>query len=330
MPNNKFCIESGRGIKYRDFGISVAVNDKHLVIGNPTENCLLVYSSNVFGKWIEARKIFPPIDSLSHKFGLGFGVNFQLDEDALVTNFKTSKPQSSRLNSLGVYSQRCLIKLNEGDDFKPVRQIMEKKEGKIRFNLLFGGKIKSFVFLDNDEPNFGCYGRAIAIHSNLLLIGSPYYKSNKSRAWLIDVDRPKNRPIRLEAANSVFGHAVAISQKFALATAGSKWYSRPYDKLPISPRPRTLIRSINTGCSSVIDNLGLLSLSDNTLALFRSRTAGRFNSSLRLYHLDKDATPHPIEKRRWLERGWVQNGYLITVEQSRETSTRKVCVESIN
>lgn len=285
---NKICFEYIINNRARQYNTSVAVNDKHLVIGNPGENCLLVYSSNEFGKWVEARKIFPPIDSLSHKFGFGFGVNFQLDEDALVTNVKTLKPQSYEFNSLSVYSQRCLIRLNRDDDLTPIRPIMEKKEGKARFNLLSQSKIRSFVFLDNGEQNFGCYGEAVAIHGNLLLIGSPYYKNNKSRAWLIDIDRPRDRAVKLEAADSIFGQAVAISKKFAIATAGSKWYLRPYNQLPISPRPRTLIRSINTGCSSVIDNLGVLSLSDNTLALFRSRTSGRFNSSLRLYHLDID------------------------------------------
>lgn len=323
---NKFCVRSGIDEKYADFGFSVVVNDKHLVIGNPTENCVWVYSSNEYGKWLEKRKIFPPTDSFSYKVGNGFGFKLQLDGNTLVASAKTLKTQSCYLNPLNLSLQRYMIRLDRDKEFRRIRSVMEKIPGKIRFNLISQEDIKSFVFLDNGEENFGYLGNAVAVHKNMLLIGSPSRKKN-SRAWLIDTAN-KNRAIEIKASNNITGEAVVISRKFAISGMGMTWHRILYDEFQSIPNPITIIRAIDSGLTTTISAIGTPSLSDNILALMRFNTPGRFNSSLKLYRLDKNAKAHLIEERKYLERAWVQNGYLITVEVE-ETNIRKVCIELI-
>ncbi len=324
------------------FGFSVAINDKYLAVGDPTANHVVIYTRDSQGKWLRSKEIVPSVDSIPDQVGLGFGRDLQLDGDVLIINALTyqntrdvTNPEDFQVRGIlnSVFFGRYLIRLDSETEVKAIDLPMEKKSGFVQFNLLSEGKIKLITQPDNGEHRFG---ESFALENDLLIVGSPSYETGGG-AWLFDLTRPESKPLKLAAPNSYIGATVAISEQFAAVSdrLGDTRYNVP--PLP----PKTLIRSLSNGSTAVIDSYGELSLSGNILAVMRlpsfdnSRTA-----LLEVFSLDDNANYHLIAKRvrtsrEYLQRGWVQNGFLVTISRislpiSRQYSDIELCLESLD
>ena len=87
----------------------------------------------------------------------------------------------------------------------------------------------------------------------------------------------------------------------------------------------------------MIDSYGELSLSGNILAIMRFRSADyEITALLKVFRLDDNAKPDLIiERGHPVERAWVQNGFLVTVERHLDLNVRpvrhiKVCLEPVH
>ncbi len=334
---NQTCLTSEPGDSV-SFGFSVAINDKYLAVGDPTANHVAIYTRDNQGKWLRSKEIVPPVDSIPDKIGRGFGRDLQLDGDVLVINALTYQLIKDRIYPKIFYG-RYLINLNSETEVKAIDLPMEKKSGFVQFNLLSEGKIKQVTLPDNGETAFGedtGLGYNFAFDSNLLLAGSPAYPTGGG-AWLFDLARPESKPLKLVAPDAYIGSTVALNEQFAAVSdlLGDTVYD------PTLSLPKTLIRSLSNGSTAVIDSYGELSLSGNILAVMRlpsfdnSRTA-----LLEVFSLDDNANYHLIAKRvrtsrEYLQRGWVQNGFLVTISRislpiSRQYSDIELCLESLD
>ncbi len=334
---NQTCLTSEPGDSV-SFGFSVAINDKYLAVGDPTANRVVIYTRDNQEKWLRTKEIVPPVDSIPDKIGRGFGRDLQLDGDVLVINALTwqltqdvTNPEEFQERSISVsnFYGRYLIRLDSEIEVKAIDLPMEKKSEVVKFNLLSEEKIQQVTLPNNREKAFGEHtglGYNFAFHNNLLLVGSPAYPQGGG-AWLFDLARPESKPLKLTISDAYIGTTVALNEQFAVV--GDLFGETIYDQLP----PKTLIRSLSNGSTTVIDSYGELSLSGNILAVMRFRSEdGEQAALLEVFRLDNDAKPHLITKREYpVRRAWVQNGFLVTVQREYYPGTKliKLCLESV-
>jgi len=180
------------------------------------------------------------------------------------------------------------------------------------------------------------FGSDIALHNNLLLVGSPSY-TEPGGAWLFDLKRLEEKPTKIvpeniDFATVNFGQTVAISEQFAAVGHGGRLWA--YPAYPNTGDPltftKTLIRNLRNGSTKVIDSFGELSLSGNILAVMRP---GSFYHEqkplLEVFRLDENATPHLITKRTNVSSAWVQNGFLVFVKHLSDTKFFQVCIKPL-
>ena len=332
---NRVCFTPEPGDS-NSFGLSVAINDKYLAIGDPGANHVIIYTRDNSGQWVRTKKIFPPKNSTPYKYNSGFGRNLQLDGDVLVISAITyqetrdvTNPEDFQQRTIltSIFYGRYLIKLDSETETKAIDLPVEKKPGFVKFNLLSEGKIKSITLPDRGEDRFG---ESFALHNNLLLVGSPSDYEERG-AWLFDINHLDNEPLKITYPDVDIGQSVAISEQFlALGEDGIPRY-RPFTFTNQDPQ-KTLIRNIRSGSTTIIDGVGELSLSGNILARMLPRSADREQTSLlEVFRLDDNATPRLITKHEYyLSRAWVQNAFLVTVESNYNDEIFKVCVESIS
>lgn len=330
------------------FGSSVVVNDKYLAIGDPRANKVIIYTPNDSGKWNRTREILPPVDLNLDEDSSIFGNNLELDGDVLTISARTKNPEAQiahlprKARLLARYSYwRYLINLNTKTEVKPIDLLIKKEPGLVKFNLLRRGKIEQIVLPDNEEERFGS---DIALHQNLLLVGSPSYLE-AGGGWLFDLERLEAEPLKIvpkniDFATISFGETVAVSKEFAaIGHRGRVWYDpvRPYPyKGNSHPFTKTLIQNLNNGLTKVLDSYGELSLSGNVLVVMRpSSPDGEQTPLLEVFRLDEDATPQLIIRRTDVSNAWVQNGFLILVKHSwdfpfSQVFISQVCIEPLH
>ena len=325
------------------FCSSIVINQKYLAIGDISANRVIIYTPNDSRQWIRTKEILPPRDFDSAIKGSIFGYNLEIEENILSISARSksfiSKEQVAHLSPLekikANYSYwRYLINLETQTEVKSVRLLVEKEFDSVSFNLLREGKIEQVVLHSKGEQWFGA---DIALHQNLLLVGSPSY-TEAGGAWLFDLDKPQTESIKLipknvNFATVNFGETVAISEQFAVVgNRGILWY------LPAGSRTgnpeaftKTLIRNLKNGSTKIIDNYGELSLSSDILAITRFPSPdGEFKPLLEVFHLNEDATPNLISRRTDISSGFVQNGFLVTLQDLRNFSSIQVCIEPLN
>ena len=233
---------------------------------------------------------------------------------------------------------RYLIRLDSETEVKAIDLPVEKKEGLVQLNLLSEGEIKQVTLPDNQEvediefdEGLG-FGYNLAFDNNLLLVGFAF-SPIKGGAGLFNLNKPESQPLKITAPNTFIGSTVALNEKFA--AIGNVLFGEPlYD---LAPPPKTLIRAIDNGSTTVIDSYGEVSLSGNILAIMRFPSFDNERTALlEVFRLDDDAKPHRIIKREHqLERAWVQNGFLVTVEPHFDLNVRpirhiEVCLEPVH
>ncbi|MEM9275575.1 MAG: hypothetical protein AAGA80_21815, partial [Cyanobacteria bacterium P01_F01_bin.143] len=325
------------------FGFYVVINDKYLAIGDPSANHVIIYTRDNSSQWIRTKEVLPPKNSTPSEIGYGFGRSLQLDKNILVINALTQQDTKDVTNPklfqyrtmlMSTFFGRYLVNLDSEIEPKEIKPLIEKEQGFVRFNLLSEGKIRQITLSDNGEKNFGS---SVALHQNLLLVGSPP-TNQEGKAWLFDINNLDDKPLELKASNILMGGSVAISEKFVVV--GSKVSGAIIQNnrlliqndLPIITK--TLIKNLKNNSTTIVDGVGTLSLSGNILARIRP---GAYDGDLddllpllEVFRLDDNAVPHLIQKRRDVNRAWVQNGYLITTQSDYDAKIFKVCIEPIS
>lgn len=331
---NQTCFTQEQGDSYY-FGISVAINNKYLAIGDLGANRVIIYIRKNSGEWLRTKEIMPPKDSTPYKIGYGFGRDLQLDGDVLVISALTQQETKEVTNPelfqqrtvlTSTFMGRYMINLDSETEVQTIDLPLEKTPGFVHLNLLSEGKIRKITLPNNGEEKFGY---SVAIHKNLLLVGSPPYRT-RGKGWLFDLEQPGSEPLKLDAQDAYMGDTVALSEQFAVVGDLGQWYYPQID-VPNLP-PKTLIRSLRNASTTIIDSVGELSLSGNILAIMRSQSDGdEHEPLLEVFRLDDEAKPHLMIRREYpIERAWVQNGFLITVARKEDSHISKICIEPLN
>jgi hypothetical protein len=314
MPtSNIVCITPEPEDNYDSFGYPVAINNKYLAIGDYLANRVVIYSRENSGQWNRSKIVLPPKDSTSERIGYGFSDKLQLDGDFLVVNSSV---------------ERYSIKLDSETEVKPIALPSEKSVGSVTFNLFSFGKIRQVNLPDKGEEGFGtCFTYC----NNLLLVGSPS-RTNKTGAWLYDLDRLDCQPEKLAIPNVYIGETVALNDEFAVV--GDAAYSGgPYRPLPqnISNRPKsTLIKAIESGLTTTIQRTGKLSLSGDILGLmYPSSTHFVEGGVVELYRLNKTSGYRHILTRANIANALVQNGFLVTTYDNYELARHEIHIQEI-
>jgi len=316
------------------FGFAIAVNDKYLAITELHKNRVAVYSRDNSGQWVKSQEIEPPKDSIHGKIDNSFGRGLQLDGDVLAINaisYGTLPGQTSSKESYGRY----LVRLDSKSKMKEIDLPVEKKEDSILFNVLKEGEIKQITISNNGEKGFAShngFNYNFAFDNNLLLVGSPSYPTGGG-GWLFDLDRAEEKPIKISMPDTFIGGSVVLNDRFA---AVGNLLLGNYVEPNIAPK--TIVRAIDNGSTAIINAYGELSLSGDILAIMRfgSLYSGQTNL-LKVFRLDQNAKPKLITEREdsSIERAWVQNGFLTTVESHYDpkiSASRyiRVCLEPVH
>ncbi|HHP7231948.1 MAG TPA: hypothetical protein ACFCUY_13955 [Xenococcaceae cyanobacterium] len=240
---NQICLMPEAG-DTGSFGSYVAINDKYLTVGDPGANRVVIYTiDNTTGQWSRDREIQPPVDAAFNRKDSLFGNGLELDEDVLTISARIRNPEGSRndlspsqaANTPPTYSyRRYLINLKTETQVRPIELLVrrEPESNLVRFNLLRQGKIEQFILPDMGEEHFGnyhgadsFYGSNVVLYRNLLLVGYLSSFDNTGGAWLFDLERPQDEPLKLAIEDTALGRTVAISQKFAaIGPNGRCWY----------------------------------------------------------------------------------------------------------
>ena len=328
---------------------SLSINDNYLVIGDNKANKVDIYEKNSQGQWRKSREIYPPKNSIPYKVGNGFGGNLKLNKNTLMIDAVTVKSTvdvsdsdcfhiNESLNS--VFLGKYFIRLDRELEVTTINFPLEQKEGFSQFYILYEGNPKLITLSGNGKEYFGGY---IAVHNDLLLIGSPSNRTG-GKGLLFNLKALEKPPIELTTDNANLGDTVAISEQFAIVGhSGYKTYDIvEYEILsPKSLHPKTLIKSLKNSSTFVLNSSGYVSLDKNILAIMRP---GYYSSSLtqspclQVFCIDKDSTPHLILERKYskdwmleenvLLKAKVQNGWLITIEDISH-KIAQVCLEPI-
>jgi hypothetical protein len=338
--SNEFCITVEPGDSDL-FGISVAINDKYLAVGDPIANRVIIYTLDIYGQWIRTKQILPPANFID--FALGehsprFGDKLELDGDVLIIEASIMLTITSEENFLprvkdfvAAYSpKRYLIRLDTETKITEIELLIKKTIDSVELNLLKKGVIEQAVIPNYSEERFGY---SIALHQNLLLIGSPS-NLEEGKAWLFDLDRLESKPLKLATKDIDLGETVAISKYFAVVSSKSRLQFQP--AFPNKQR-KTLIRNLKNSSTTIINSYGELSLSENILAVMRSGSyKGSSNSHLEIFRLDENTVPQLMIERNDVSKAWVQNGFLVTVKHPHDFSIpnrhaySSICIEAID
>jgi|GEM_PF-1154847 len=330
------CVQSQSGDS-NWFGFSTAINNEHLVIGDPKANRVIVYNRDEDKKWLRSTEILPPKDSLAEQVGSGFGGNLALDGNTLVILAETENPSSDYSLFRAVYrtflDQKNLVERIDvdrkdliignriaADNGKIVFTEQEKNKNglinKTYVNILTNLKIKR-IRKKNSIFN------AVSIKNNILLIGDIELQ-NKTYAWKVDLNSffPKLKKLSLPFIH--LGREVAISDRFFAANVGLSLNILEHNY------ETTIVKSINNDSTVVFydSDFSKVYLDRNILARvkFSEPMIPGSNSILEIYRLDNNAMPHLILKRvKHDGKGYrvtLQNGFLVT------TQTEQVCIEN--
>lgn len=324
---NQICLISEPGDSYY-FGISVAINDRYLVVGDPVANRVIIYNTGILGLWIRTEIISPPKDSVSWRVGRGFGRYIQLDENILVIEAFTQELIPNETTVRNFY-RRYLVDLSIKTKVKPIDLLIKKETDTIQLNLLYKGNIKKVILCSDEKENFG---KDISLSNNLLLVGftPSYERKTNGGAYLYNISlEPPAKILELEVSDALLGGSVAVSEQFAVVgnpKSGVFLRDGRYTKR------KTLIRNINNNSTKVIDGTGKLSLSGNILARMHysiSCDPLQEVSLLEVFYLDDNTEPHLFIRRENLLRAWVQNDVLISVRDSYDSGI-EICLEPVN
>ena len=339
------CLASAPGDS-KSFGHALAISDNYLAVGDPEANRVVIYNRNSGGKWLRTREIVPAKGSAAHKIGAGFGYDLALDKTILIVGAYTEKHQPSHperfqyTNQLGVsYSGGVYkIELNKATEVQRVDVVaggeisgfsVSAHNGKIAFGIRreekpgrWVGKVQltsssniEYIMppTDSAAQNFGVDAE---IKNDFLLIGAPF--DGTGAAWLFDLKTPKSKPQRLAVTNAHIGSTVAISDQFAVVGA--------VGGLAYAVSPKTLIKEIKDGSTTILEGSGELSLDRKTLARMRRRSNdGEQQALLEIFNLDDIAAPRLVKKRGGIDRALIQNSFLTTVQKT--ASGIKLCIE---
>ena len=167
----------------------------------------------------------------------------------------------------------------------------------------------------------------------MLLVSSPSYRTG-GKAWLYDLNTSENEPLEIANSNFYLGQTIAISEQFAVIGDPGYWvhWGSDYFKYPRLP-PRTLIKSLDNGSTTIIESLGELSIDKNILTIMSPLSDDEEHPALlEVFSLDDNATPHLILKRESFNYAWVQNGFLITLTRNEDSNSivPNICIEPIS
>ncbi|MBE9046211.1 hypothetical protein IQ255_17665 [Pleurocapsales cyanobacterium LEGE 10410] len=330
---DRICLSSEPGYSAY-FGFSVAINERYLAVGDFNANRVSIYTRDNSDQWTKSRYISPPTNSVPHRVGRGFGRNLQLDDDILLIGASTRQSTKDVANleefqfvdeSSATFVGQYLAKLSSEAEIQTLDFSIDTTPEFVKFTILLEGEVKQITLPDNGEEEFGY---STAHHQNLFLVGSPN-KDTGGGAWLFELDKPEKKPLKLSLPNTYLGTKVAVSEEFIAVGFDGDYLDIDYDTNLLK---KTLIRSINSGVISVIDEVGILSLSKNILAVMRPELP--YDSKpplLKVFRLDSDTTPNLIicREQKDLIDARVQNGFLVTVEGSYSSGIN-VCLESLD
>ena len=337
--SNRICLPSEPGYSAY-FGFSVAINDKYLAVGDFNANRVSIYTRDNSHQWTRTKYILPPTNSVPCRVGRGFGRNLKLDDDSLLISDEVIliSPETEQyiegvveseefqfVDSAPVFAGRYLAKLSSEAEPQRLKFYPNTAPGSSEFRMLSEGKVKRIVLPDNGEEEFGY---SVALHKNLFIVGSPDSDTGGG-AWLYELDKPEKKPLKLVHPNTYMGTTVAISEQFA--AVGDRGGFVGFSHVTDLPK-KTLIRAIDSGVTSVIDEVGILSLSKDILAVMRPELPDNVRPEvLKVFHLNNNATPNLIlwREHEHIIDAFVQNGFLVTVENTY-CSGIKVCIESIH
>ena len=330
---NRICLPSEPGYSAY-FGFSVAINERYLAVGDFNANRVSIYTCDDSNQWTKSRYILPPTNSVPHRVGRGFGQNLKLDDDILLIGAATRQSTTDVVNleefqfvdeSLATFVGQYLAKLSSKAEIQTLDFSLDTEPGFAKFTILSEGKVKQIVLPDNGEEEFSY---STAHYQNLFLVGSPN-KDTGGGAWLFELDKPEKKPLKISLPNTYLGTTVAVSEEFIAVGFNADYLDAERNQNLLV---KTLIRSVDSGATSVIDEVGILSLSRNILAIMRPELRSRgLPALLKVFHLDRDATPNLIlcREHEYLIDASVQNGFLVTVE-GNYSSGINVCLESIH
>ena len=313
-----------------------------MVVGDPGANRIVVYQRNVQGSWYREREIYPPENSIPYQAANGFGRNLRLDKNTLladalsITRIKKKAITNVVPGSRGQY----FVRLDREDEPLLIDIPSNRKDGYVQFYILSEDRPKLIALADNNEELFNASllrYRNFAVFENLLLVGSPSRhidSSNSGKGWLFNLQALNTKTVELSSNKAFIGDTVAVSEQFAVV--GNKTSQRFIGE-NIS-YPKTLIRSLENSSTIVIDDWGRFSLDKNILAIMlpSSRRRMRARSTLKIFHLDGDASPHLIQERKYNRRAeqyltgaLIQNGWLVTIFRFGRMGHTKFCLESV-
>lgn len=350
---NQSCVVSQPGDS-RYFGSSSAINDKYLVVGNPSLNRVVVYTRNSWGKWVRTKEIFPPKGSQAETSGSGFGYDVALDGSTLVIGaytrkgdpnnlrefssgsvYETTLDKGSKVERIDVASKEempsGIVSASEAKISYSTKSL--EMDGKYRVNVYEDGEIKH-VFVTSRRTyqgrDFTQFGSNIALKQNFLVVGSPNdsafpWDNHRGAAWLFNLNTPLAQPRRLAIPNKPSGDTVVISEHFAAVGVRNPFQS------PISTQ--TLVISIKDGSTNLVEGVGKLSSDGNILAMMRpSKSMGGYTQKalLRVYDLTNINKPRLMVKRGGIHDAYVQNNFLVTIKDNIFKTKKKICVQSLS
>ena len=348
---NKTCFYTEPG-DTNSFGSSVAINDKYLAVGDSNANRVVIYQRNLQDQWRRNRIIFPPENSLPHKAGRGFGRNLSLDGNILMVNSVTREKTTGTylvnpnnfknflqkdIRNPEISFQKYIFNLDRKNKVTQIDCIRSKRKEFTNFYILHNGELKLVTLPNNNEEMFGA---SIAIHNNMMLVGSPPSRQRnlepkQGKGWLFNLNKLDSEPKVLTAKKAYLGKSVALSSQFAVV--GNRGNEQLLGNLGLYPK--TLIMSLDNDSFSLIDNQGYLSIYKNILAVMRPR-ADMQSPLLQLFRIGKNSEVFLIMERKildsyqmikgkYLRNALVQNGWLLTIERQGAQDYLKICLESI-
>ena len=347
------CLESQPGDS-NSFGRAIAINEKYLAVGDPDANHVVVYIHNNNGEWIRSKIIEPPKDSPAYKIGSGFGFDLALDNNVLVISALAIKQMNKvsntedfqykdgkTLTSITIY--KAIIASNLKIEYIDLNSqgltpsffvtadknkiafitSKEKKFSKLRtqVNLMSDENVR--YLLPSKNKLVYKFAGDIAIKNNLLLVGGSN-SNHREGVWLFNLNKLNDLPLFLSISNAYVGGSVAISNQFAAVSSGSRASPALLNEKP----KKTLIRNIRNGHTTIIDRDGHISLYRNILVRSTFYAANRDGYSvLEIFKINDKSVPRLINKRENVDFAQLQNGFLVTVKQTKHIN--KLCIEQL-
>lgn len=338
------------------FGSSLAINKKYLAVGDSDANHVIIYKRNESGRWIRLKEISPPKNSIPDRIGHGFASkSLDLYGDTLII-----KSYINALNSNGTIEK----------NFSAIYKIIISKENipePINANLITIDNQKTvFIQYPNNKDHFSSkgdfkigikktisdskisylktrkyirkiknfYPSSIALKNNLLLI-SDYVDNNEVYAWLFNLNDQKNAPQSITLPNVETADTIEISDDLIVINANfivSKLKNIPIDYFPI-----TIIKSINSNVTTIINNYQRtqISLDKNILVMLFPLPKGNIGPNiLKIFRIDAHYMPHLIANRvtdkERIVIAEIQDGLLATSRVLRNPFRKNICIEDLS